>query len=123
MLVGVFCSFAATSGTPQSYASFLGSQLDAPDAAILVAAEDTKVIGYAYLTVEGYDYMALRGPAGVLHDLIVDPACRARGVGRGLLEAAVAYLQSRGVQQLVLSTAERNEAAQGERFGVCRRLR
>ena len=23
---------------------------------------------------EGWDYMALRGPAGVLHDIVVDPA-------------------------------------------------
>ena len=70
------------------------------------------MIGYAYAAVESYDYMALRGPAGVLHDLIVDPEHRGRGVGRRLLEAALAYLQSRGLSQVVLSTAERNEAAQ-----------
>jgi ribosomal protein S18 acetylase RimI-like enzyme len=103
---------AATSGTKEAYASFLGTRLDAADAAIFVAEQNADVIGYAYVVVESYDYMALRGPAGILHDLIVDPECRSRGVGRALLEAVLAYLQSRGLSQLVLSTAERNEAAQ-----------
>jgi ribosomal protein S18 acetylase RimI-like enzyme len=103
---------AATSGTKDAYASFLGSQLDAPDAAIFVAEESSEMIGYAYAAVESYDYMALRGPSGVLHDLIVDPQCRGRGIGRLLVEASLAYLQSRGLSQVVLSAAERNEAAQ-----------
>jgi ribosomal protein S18 acetylase RimI-like enzyme len=103
----------ATSRTKGAYASFLGMQLDAPDAAVFVAEENATVIGYAYVALEGYDYMALRGPGGILHDIVVDPECRGRGVGRRLLEAAVAFVQSRGLSQLVLSTAERNEAAQG----------
>ena len=56
--------------------------------------------------------MALRGPAGVLHDILVDPARRRHGVGQQLLEAALAYVRSRGLSQIVLATAERNEAAQ-----------
>jgi ribosomal protein S18 acetylase RimI-like enzyme len=103
---------AATSRTKEAYASFLGSQLDAPDAAIFVAEENADVIGYAYVAVESYDYMMLRGPAGILHDLIVDPEYRRAGVGRLLLDAALVYVQSRGLSQLVLSSAERNEAAQ-----------
>jgi ribosomal protein S18 acetylase RimI-like enzyme len=103
---------AATSRTKEAYASFLGAQLDAPDAAVFVAEENADVIGYAYVALESYDYMALRGPAGILHDIIVDPERRARGVGRRLLEAALEYVQARGLSQLVLSTAERNEVAQ-----------
>jgi ribosomal protein S18 acetylase RimI-like enzyme len=70
------------------------------------------VIGYAYSAVESYDYMTLRGPAGILHDIIVDPECRGRGVGRLLFEAVLEYVRSHGLAQLVLSTAEKNEAAQ-----------
>lgn len=103
---------AATSRTQSAYASFLRTQLDAPDAAIFVADEDADVIGYAYVAVESYDYMSLRGPAGILHDIVVDPERRRLGVGRRLLDAAFAYVRSRGLSQLVLSTAERNEAAQ-----------
>ena len=103
---------AARPGTPEGYASFISTQLEDPDVAVLVAADDGEVIGYAYAAVEGYDYMALRGPAGVLHDIIVDPGHRGRGVGRQLLAAALEFLRSRGVPRVVLSTAERNEAAQ-----------
>jgi ribosomal protein S18 acetylase RimI-like enzyme len=103
---------AARPGTPEGYASFMGTQLEDPDKAVLVADNNGELIGYAYAAVEGYDYMALRGPAGVLHDVIVDPKHRGRGVGRLLIDAALAFFRSRGVPRVMLQTAERNEAAQ-----------
>jgi ribosomal protein S18 acetylase RimI-like enzyme len=102
---------APTRHTESGYASFLGSQLGREDVVVLVAAEDGTVIGYTYAGVEGRDWMSLRGPAGVLYDIVVDPAHRGRGVGRALLEATVAALRSRGSPQVVLSTADRNAAA------------
>jgi ribosomal protein S18 acetylase RimI-like enzyme len=115
---------AARNRTPDDYATFLGSQLDEPDMVVLVAEKDGGVIGYAYAAVEGYDYKSLRGPAGVLHDLIVHPEYRGRGVGRLLLDAALSYLQSRGAPRVVLSTAERNTSAQRifERMGFRRTM-
>lgn len=101
-----------TRHTESGYASFLGSQLGREDVVVLVAAEGGTVIGYTYAGVEGRDWMSLRGPAGVLYDIVVDPAHRGRGVGRALLEATVAALRSRGSPQVVLSTADRNAAAQ-----------
>jgi len=103
---------AATPRTEHGYASYLGTQLDVPDVVILVAERDGEVLGYTYAGVEGHDYMALRGPAGALYDIVVDPAHREQGVGRALLDATLAALAARGAQQVVLSTAERNEAAQ-----------
>jgi ribosomal protein S18 acetylase RimI-like enzyme len=79
---------------------------------VLVAEREGEVIGYAYGGVEGHDWMALRGPAGVLYDIVVDPAFRGHGIGRTLLDAALAALEARGVARVVLSTAEQNEAAQ-----------
>jgi ribosomal protein S18 acetylase RimI-like enzyme len=104
--------FPATSSTPHHYARFLGSQIDEPDAVFLVADTNGEVVGYAYAALEGWDYMALRGPAGVLHDIVVDPEHRDRGVGRLLLDATVEQLTSRGAPQIVLFTADRNVAAQ-----------
>jgi ribosomal protein S18 acetylase RimI-like enzyme len=103
---------AAGPETEQLYASYLGTQLAKPDVVILVAERDGEVLGYTYAGVEGNDYMALRGPAGVLYDIVVDPAHRAQGVGRMLLDATLAALESRGAPRCVLSTAERNESAQ-----------
>jgi ribosomal protein S18 acetylase RimI-like enzyme len=103
---------AARPGMPADYASFLGAQLEDPDKVVIVAEGKGDVVGYAFAAVEGYDYMALRGPAGVLHDVIVDPEHRGRGIGRLLLDAALEFFRTRGVPRVVLFTAERNEAAQ-----------
>ena len=103
---------AATPQTEQGYAAFLASQLHEPHVVILVAERGGQVLGYTYAGVEGDDYMALRGPAGVLYDIVVDPEARGAGVGRMLLDATLAALRERGAPRCVLSTAERNQGAQ-----------
>ena len=103
---------AATPQTEHGYASYLGSQLAKRDIVVLVAEDDGDVLGYTFAGIEGYDYMELRGPAGVLYDIVVDQAHRGRGIGQALLEATLAELKTRGAPQVVLSTAERNESAQ-----------
>ncbi|HEX6599735.1 MAG TPA: GNAT family N-acetyltransferase [Gemmatimonadaceae bacterium] len=103
---------AASPQTEQGYGSFLGTQLADPDVIVLVAERDGEVVGYTYAGVEGVDYMSLRGPAGILYDIVVDPAHRGHGIGRLLLEATVALLREKGSPRVVLSTAQQNEAAQ-----------
>ena len=56
--------------------------------------------------------MSLRGPAGVLQDIVIDPAHRGQGIGRLLLDAVLAALDARGAPRVVLSTAEQNVPAQ-----------
>jgi ribosomal protein S18 acetylase RimI-like enzyme len=115
---------AATPRTESGYGSFLGTQLDAPNIVILAAERDGEVIGYTYAGVEDTDYMSLRGPAGVLYDIVVDPAHRGQGVGRMLLDATLEALKARGAPRVVLSTAERNAPAQRlfERAGFRRTM-
>lgn len=101
-----------TDATPEGYAEFLGSQLKKRDIGIMVAELSGRIIGYTYSGVEGYDWMSLRGPAGVLHDIVVDPAHRKGGVAGRLLDAAIAWMAANGASQVVLNTAWQNEAAQ-----------
>ena len=103
---------AATAGTEQGYGSVLRTQLDEPDVIVLVAEREGQVLGYTYAGLEGVDYMSLRGPAGVLYDIVVDPMHRGHGIGRMLLDATLAALARKGAPRVVLSTAERNETAQ-----------
>ena len=102
----------ASPHTPAKYANYLNDQLDKPDVVLLVADTGGIAIGYVYAGVEGPDYMALRGPAGVIHDIYVDDAHRRQGAGRALLIAAIDVLAAHGATQVVLSTAHRNTAAQ-----------
>jgi ribosomal protein S18 acetylase RimI-like enzyme len=103
---------AASERTADGYGSYLGRQLRESDVVVLVAEENGEVLGYTYAGLEGFDYMALRGPAGVLYDIVVDPAHRRHGVGRLLLDATLAALTAKGAPRIVLSTAARNEPAQ-----------
>lgn len=99
-------------GTARGYGSYLVSQLEEADVVVLVAEETGEVVGYTYSGVEGTDYMALRGPAGVVYDLVVDPDRRRRGLGGRLLRETLDRLVARGAPRVVLSTAHSNEAAQ-----------
>ena len=97
---------------PQRYGQFLVSQASRSDMVVLVAERDETVVGYAYGGIEGNDYMALRGPAGVLYDLVVDPGHRRKGIGTALLEAAIDALGNLGAPRVLLFTAEKNQVAQ-----------
>lgn len=111
-------------GTAQGYADFLATRLEAPEAVVLVAELAGEVVGYAFGEVEGMDWMSLRGPAAVLHDLIVAPDARGRGAGRALADALMTALAARGAPRFVLQVAERNPLAQGlfARMGFRRTL-
>jgi ribosomal protein S18 acetylase RimI-like enzyme len=129
LLVQVHHSFdakrflAPQASTAHHYGSFLASQLDNPNAIILVAEREGRVIGYGYASLEDYDYMSLRGPAAVLQDLIVEPEARGSGVGGQVLTALLGNLEQRA-PRVVLSTADRNESAQRlfERMGFRRTM-
>jgi len=103
---------APVPGLAERYGSFLISQADKPDRIVLVAERSGAVVGYAYGGVEGNDYMVLRGPAGELYDVVVDPDHRRQGVGTELLSAAIAALEELGAPRVVLFTADRNRIAQ-----------
>jgi len=115
---------AATPQTADRYGSFLGSQIGESKIVLLVAQEDAEVVGYTYAGVEGRDYMSLRGPAGVLYDVVVDASHRGQGIGRALVDATLDALGRLGARQVVLSTAEQNEPAQHlfERAGFRRTM-
>jgi ribosomal protein S18 acetylase RimI-like enzyme len=102
----------ATPNTESAYGAFLAGELKRHRVIVLVAEGAGAALGYAYAATEGTDYMALRGPAGVVYDLVVDPTRRREGIGRMLLDATIAALVDQGATRIVLSTAERNEGAQ-----------
>jgi ribosomal protein S18 acetylase RimI-like enzyme len=93
------------------YGRFLVSQLSNPNGVVMVAEQDGDVIGYVFAEVESTNWMELRGPCGVIHDVYVDEPARRVGAGRELLRAAIAWIRSKGRSQVVLLTKTRNEHA------------
>jgi ribosomal protein S18 acetylase RimI-like enzyme len=93
------------------YLRFLQSAMHDPDVVLLVAENDSRVVGFSYSRMESRDWNALLDAYGALNDLYVDPAVRYRGVGQALVLATVASLRAKGAQRIVLHAATANTAA------------
>jgi GNAT superfamily N-acetyltransferase len=103
---------ASGAGAEAGYAWFLGTQLDRPDALVLVADIEGEVVGYLYAGIEPQNWKELREEAGFIHDVLVDEGRRGAGIAQALMEAAMDWCRSRGVPRVILWTAARNEGAQ-----------
>jgi GNAT superfamily N-acetyltransferase len=129
-LMRTHCAFdterflAAGDDAERGYASFLRSQLDDDDAVVLVAARDGRIVGYVYAGLEPMSWKELRGPAGFIHDVMVEDDEQGAGAGSALIDAAIAWLRDHGAPRVMLWTAERNERAQRlfERLGFRRTM-
>jgi len=99
-------------GVEHGYAAFLGSVLDKPDNVILVAEENGTIAGYVYAALEPPSWKELRGPAGFIHDVIVDDMSRRSGVATQLMLAALDWLREQGAPRALLGSAAPNAEAQ-----------
>ena len=98
---------------PESgYSWFLGTQIHDDDAAIFVAERAGAAVGYVYAALEPQSWKELREAAGFVHDVVVLDDARRAGVATRLMEAAMAWLKSRGAPRVILWTAEPNHGAQ-----------
>lgn len=96
----------------EGYRFWFGRELGNESAIVLVATVSERVVGYVYATIEGRDWNLLLDEHAALHDIYVDDATRARGVGEALLRAAIARFEERGAPRVVLMSAAQNEPAQ-----------
>jgi ribosomal protein S18 acetylase RimI-like enzyme len=96
----------------EGYACFLGAQLGAADAIVLVAETEAAVVGYIYAAVEPPSWKELRDRAGYIHDVLVSEGSRKQGIAAALVSAALEWLRTRNVPRVVLGTAATNQAAQ-----------
>jgi ribosomal protein S18 acetylase RimI-like enzyme len=103
----------------QGYAWFLGTQLAEPEVTVMVAEREGAVVGYVYAGIEPRSWKELRDAAGFIHDVVVEPELRGRGIATRLVEAAAAWLEARGAPRIMLWTADQNATARRlfERLG------
>lgn len=96
---------------PQRQRRGLERLMAADSATVQVAVADGRVVGMA--TVQAVVSTAEGGEAGVVEDVVVDPACRGRGVGRALLASLEQWADRRGLTRLQLLADRDNHPALG----------
>jgi ribosomal protein S18 acetylase RimI-like enzyme len=105
--------FLAPGDDPEGgYGWFLGTQLDTADTVVLVAEHGDAIVGYVYAGLEPLSWKELRGPAGFIHDLVVDEPARRMEIAKQLMAAAIEWLRAHGAPRVILWTAAQNSAAQ-----------
>jgi len=90
---------------------------ESPDAAVLVAEDDTGLAGFVHLQT-AIDYYSNR-PIGHVADLAVAPAAEGKGIARALMAAAEDWARARGYAWIDLNVGPGNERARTlyERLG------
>lgn len=74
-----------------------------PDYTLFVAADGDRVVGTFELLI--MHNLAHRGqPSGVVEDVVVASDCRSQGVGRRMMEHAMAVCRDRGCYKMALSS-------------------
>lgn len=100
-------------GTEADWRRFLERLLGDRDAVVLVWEEDGRLLGFCAAQVEEAPGMLVEAARAEITDLLVRPEARRRGIGRALVEAALAWIRGRGVQRATVQVANRNAEAQG----------
>ncbi len=84
----------------------------AGEAFVLVARKEARVVGYAFVCVEGADPVWYTGDShATLATLCVDQAERGSGIGGALLDAVDAELERRGVEDVEIGVDTGNVVA------------
>ena len=104
--------FALRSGAPAALEAELRRAFGDADTALFVADADGRVAGFCAAHVERSPALARESCRAEITELVVEPAARRRGIGRALVDAALAWSRSRGVVRVEVRVAARNEAGQ-----------
>jgi GNAT superfamily N-acetyltransferase len=85
-----------------SFQANLPKLLDSKRQVLLVAAEDERVVGY--VMASGSMTLYANGPTAELIELMVEKTRRKRGIGRVLVEGAMAWARERGCVEVNVPT-------------------
>jgi ribosomal protein S18 acetylase RimI-like enzyme len=90
-------------------ARVLAELLRDPAHLVLVADEDGHVVGFVNANFR--PQLHHLAPVGTIDELVVDEACRSRGVGERLVAAVLEEARRRGADVVEVTTHERRERA------------
>jgi len=96
---------------PRRWQDSFAGLLDREDMLLLVAERDGQAVGFVVVQIKPRSPVYEAGEEGFVWDLGVRGDCRRQGIGRRLMQAALAELKRRGVGDVILHVAAANEPA------------
>jgi GNAT superfamily N-acetyltransferase len=95
---------------PHGYDETFAQVVRHPEAAVFVAVEGPRVIGY--IAVSHRPQIRLGGRVGSIDEMVVDTPRRGDGIGTALLDAAIEYSRGIGCKRVELHTRRSRESFQ-----------
>lgn len=104
--------FRCPEGPPRSR-EYVSSLISDSNVGLFVADAVEQCVGYVHATLTHTPDVPVYIPCryAVIEDLVVDPTCRRKGIGRALVEYAHAWARSEGAPRIELNVYEFNADA------------
>lgn len=104
-------AFTPAAGWRPAYAGYLATILDRPDARILVARRDERIIGYGVARITFLPPFFAERRRGFIQDVFTEEGYRRRGVAGRLVAELLAWLRAETVTTVELTVAINNADA------------
>jgi len=100
--------FKLAPGAKRKFASYVRRSMKRKDVAVFVAQENSKLVGYLIAKIKEEKPVFKLRKRGAITDLFVEKGYRRQGIGRKLVEKALAWFRNRNLQFAELSVHIKN---------------
>jgi ribosomal protein S18 acetylase RimI-like enzyme len=100
------------------YDHWLRQRARDPRSVFLVAERESRLVGFLIASIEHTIPVYRLSEVGYIHDLWIEPQYRNEGIARQMTMLAIEKFREKGVPQIRLETATKNEAAR-KLFASC----
>lgn len=103
--------YATAPHAPGTYRAFVRRHLSKRSSIVLVAERGASVLGYLLGGKGQRSPIYAVGQVGMIFDLVVQPQLRRAGLGRALVDAAIAWFDQRGLEYVQVNFSTLNPSA------------
>lgn len=104
--------FSRSTEGHERFGEYVRRNIETPEWLVMVAIEDTKVIGFSMGTIESYPPVFQHTHHGFVADIVVNESFRSQGIGSQLFERMVPWFREQGVSRIEVAVASANEISQ-----------
>ena len=104
-------AFTPAAGWRTAYAGYLATLLGRPDARVLVARQEGRIVGYGVARITFLPPFFAERRRGFIQDVFTNQGYRRRGIARRLLSDLLAWLREETVTTVELTVATNNTEA------------